>query len=737
MGQRMRDLDWTSAGLGPAASWPQALKTAVRMMLTTRHPIFIFWGPHAICFYNDAYSASLGPEKHPALLGMPGQEGWPEIWAIIGPQITQVMRGGGATWHEDHLVPILRHGRIDEVYWTYSYGPIDDETAPGGIGGVLVICRETTPEVLAGRTLSRKTATLRRLFDQAPGFLAVLSGPDHVFELANAAYRKLVGERSLDGRTVRDAFPELAGTRYCDLLDQVYRSGEPYIGLSNPVPLSRTPGAPPELHHIDFIYQPAREADGRVSGIIVQGSDVSENVRAQAALRESEARYRGLFNSIETGFCILEVRFEDDRPVDYLIVEANPAFTHHTGHEGLEGRWIRDAVPGIEEHWIETYGRVARTGEPVRFENHAEALGGRWFDVYAFRIGDPAQHRVAVLFSDITDRRQAEEALRASEERWRSIFQNMHEGFVVLEIVEDAEGRAVDFRIVEQNVAVERLTGLPREAMVGRLASEAIPGIEPHWLDTYARVARTGEPTHMEMPVAPLGRWFEVFAYPAGGGQVAALFLNVTERRAAQARQALLAGEVDHRAKNMLAIVLAMLRHTRAQDIEDYIEAVSGRVSALSRAHAALARDQWSGADFRTLLREELVPFMDGQDDPGGRVVMDGPPVLLRADMAQPLAMAVHELATNAAKHGALSGDAGALAITWHVAGGGVTPRVLHLAWIERGGPCIVERPARAGFGSQLLAGTVEGQMGGLLALTWDPGGLTCRMELPLDERPG
>ena len=108
MARRIREFDWASTPLGSPEAWPQTLKAMTRLALTTQHPIFIFWGPDHICLYNDAYSASLGPEKHPAILGMKADLAWPEIWDVIGPQIEQVLRGEGATWHENQLVPIVR-----------------------------------------------------------------------------------------------------------------------------------------------------------------------------------------------------------------------------------------------------------------------------------------------------------------------------------------------------------------------------------------------------------------------------------------------------------------------------------------------------------------------------------------------------------------------------------------------------------------------------------------------------
>jgi two-component sensor histidine kinase/PAS domain-containing protein len=154
MGALMRAHDWSSSSIGPPSNWSQSLRTVVRLMLNTGHPMYIFWGADSACLYNDAYRRSIGPERHPGSLGRPGREVWHEIWDIIGPQIEQVLSGGGATWHEDHLVPITRYGRREDVYWTYSYSPIDDNTAPSGIGGVLVICTETTQKVIEEQRLS-------------------------------------------------------------------------------------------------------------------------------------------------------------------------------------------------------------------------------------------------------------------------------------------------------------------------------------------------------------------------------------------------------------------------------------------------------------------------------------------------------------------------------------------------------------------------------------------------------
>lgn len=149
MARLIRTHDWFRTPLGPAYLWPQPLRTVMRLLLNTRQPMFVFWGPKHTCFYNDAFRAMIGPERHPSALGAPGKDVWGDIWATIGHQIDFVMSGGGATWNENQLVPITRSGTRESAYWTYGFSPIDDETSMTHVGGVLVICTEMTEHIAA------------------------------------------------------------------------------------------------------------------------------------------------------------------------------------------------------------------------------------------------------------------------------------------------------------------------------------------------------------------------------------------------------------------------------------------------------------------------------------------------------------------------------------------------------------------------------------------------------------
>jgi hypothetical protein len=157
MGALTRAHDWAKTPLGPPAGWPQSLKTAVRLLLTSQHPMFIWWGPELIQFYNDAYRQTMGPERHPSALGQRGYDCWTEIWDIIGPQIESVMAGNGATWHVDQLVPVTRHGRREDVWWTYGFSPIDIEDQ---VGGVLVVCNDVTKQHILTEQLREATFNL-------------------------------------------------------------------------------------------------------------------------------------------------------------------------------------------------------------------------------------------------------------------------------------------------------------------------------------------------------------------------------------------------------------------------------------------------------------------------------------------------------------------------------------------------------------------------------------------------
>jgi len=203
--------------------------------------------------------------------------------------------------------------------------------------------------------------------------------------------------------------------------------------------------------------------------------------------------------------------------------------------------------------------------------------------------------------------------------------------------------------------------------------------------------------------------------------RISGVSIDITERKKAEERQLLLAREVDHRARNALAVVQAIMRLTRAATPASYVAAVEGRIRALSQAHTLLSQSRWEGADIARLVDEELAPYRTG----GGRISISGASVLLPPDRAQTLALALHELATNSAKYGALSAPDGRLEVEWQSDG-----PLVKLHWRESGGPP-VRVPTEQGFGTKIINATIKHQMGGDVALDWRAQGLHCTLSIP------
>ena len=199
---------------------------------------------------------------------------------------------------------------------------------------------------------------------------------------------------------------------------------------------------------------------------------------------------------------------------------------------------------------------------------------------------------------------------------------------------------------------------------------------------------------------------------------------DITERKRAEERQILLAEEVDHRARNVVAVVQSIMRLTRADTIDDFIGALDGRIGALSNAHRLLASSRWEGADLNRLVDEEFAPYRAGGKE---RVSVRGPVVVLPPATAQTIALALHELATNAAKYGALSREMGHVDLTWRLSDGR-----LELSWKESNGPQIVP-PSRRGYGSRAIVAGIERQLGGIVKFDWQPNGLSCTLSVPHD----
>ncbi|HEX8049838.1 MAG TPA: PAS domain-containing protein, partial [Solirubrobacterales bacterium] len=401
---------WAKSPLGRPRTWPQALRTAAGIVLSTKFPMFLAWGPELRFLYNDGYAEILG-DKHPAALGHAFEDIWAEVWEEVRP-IAERAVAGETSFYEDLPLTLSRRGYPEQAFFTFSYSPLRDEAT--GIGGMLCTVVETTASVLAQRRRVSEAERLRQLFDRAPGFMAVLRGPDHVFEMTNSAYLQLVGHRDLVGKPVREALPEVEGQGFFELLDEVYRSGQPFTGRSMRIDLQPEPGAPVEEHLVDFVFQPMSEADGSIGGIFAEGYDVTERHLAETALRESEERFRLIADSAPVPMWVTKLdrkrSFVNRAYVEFLGISYEEAvdFDWRTViHPEDAPRILAESIAG--ERSLEQFELVGR---------YRSGGGWRWVrSVSQPRWGPQGEHIGFIgVAHDITGLKEAEAQLRELNE---------------------------------------------------------------------------------------------------------------------------------------------------------------------------------------------------------------------------------------------------------------------------------------------------------------------------------
>ncbi len=284
MADLIRAHDWSATPVGPIEHWPHSLKTAVGLVVASQVPMTLLWGPDGLLIYNEGY-AEIGGARHPFILGRPVAECWPEAADFNGNVLTTVLAGKPLRYASQELT-LFRNGMPEQVWMDLDYSPVRDDD--GTIVGVIAIVIETTARVQAERRLIAEHDLITQMFDQAPGFMAMIDGPDHLLTMTNTAYHRLIGRNDVTGKTVAEALPEAVEQGFVGILDDVYASGVPYVATGALFSADDRTTGRIEDRYVDFVFQPIRDTTGQVTGIFLQGTDVSERVAGEIALRLSE-----------------------------------------------------------------------------------------------------------------------------------------------------------------------------------------------------------------------------------------------------------------------------------------------------------------------------------------------------------------------------------------------------------------------------------------------------------------
>lgn len=470
----VRTHDWSKTSLGPPGAWPQGLRSMVDMVLRSPLAMVVVWGEDRVLIYNDAYALIAGA-RHPGMFGLSVSDAWPEARAFNDSVYDACFAGQERVFRDQHFM-LERVGQPRDAWFDLYYSPVVD--ADGQVGGVISTVIETTARVQGERQRARQEEHLRQanadldamrvqleqtnrqlagdmdflnaLFRQAPSFMAVVIGPEHVFELANDAYLKLVQHRDVLGKPVGVALPEMVEQGFVDILDRVRETGEAFHAKDLDVQIDSGDGSPSVRRILDFVYQPLKDAFGKTYGIFVEGVDITDHALTEERLRVAqEAGEIGTFEWYPaTGEVVVSEAyrrlwgFAPDTHIDaaLLVRHVDPAYAHLAG----PARLASDSNPIAYAEFViiraDTGERrwIARRGQPV-----ASTVEG-------------VQRYLGVAF-DITDRKRTEESLRQAE--------------IALREVNGALERQVELGETERFKVEEALRQAQKMEAVGQLAS--------------------------------------------------------------------------------------------------------------------------------------------------------------------------------------------------------------------------------------------------------------------------
>lgn len=732
MAERVLSFDWSTTPLGATETWSPSLRFAVEMVLATKLPMALRWGPELVLIYNDAYAPALR-EHHPAYLGVCFKDTSPDFQASIRGLHEDILSGASRGFAFEKLPLKVTRGAGPELAWfTVSYSPVPDPTAPAGVGGVLVSAVEITETVKAAQDL-RGAEERYQLARDAAGVVGAWEWDIKANKVyADARYAELHGvapEFAAAGLPAQSYTPAIHpddAERVAAVAQASTRTGGDF---SEEYRLIQPDGS------VRWIYTRGRaylDGDGkpqRNAGVVI---DITERKQVEAALaaarvdidlaaqaagmgrwdhnpskgqRYWDARARAIFGIPQDAPPSTSTFERAVHPDDLPAVRAAIAAATDPEGSGLMNMEYRVLRANGALRWVEVFGR-------------------------AFFEGGACVRFVGVV-SDVTDRREAIDRLLRQEETLRLAIDAADVGTWDL-TVETGE-------LVWSERCYD-MFGMPRGEPVsaetffacihpsdGARAREAMQrALDPTIRADYATEFRViGRDDRVERWLGVKGK--VLFADGKAQRFVGAV-VNVTDRKRSELHLRLLVNEMNHRVKNSLTTIQAIAAQSfnGSHPLPEAQEAFTNRIIALAEAHDLLTRENWEGADLHDIT-ERMAALHGG----AARFELSGPAVRLSPKTALSLSMALHELATNAIKYGALSTPAGHVRIAWDFAPGPGAER-LDLTWTERDGPTVAP-PAERGFGSRLIERGLAAELSGSAVIDFRPDGVVCRIQALLE----
>jgi PAS domain S-box-containing protein len=608
-----------------------------------------------------------------------------------------------------------KDGRTFDASITIS--PVRD--ADGRLIGASKIIRDITSRKRTEARLAEHEAQLALFVEHAPAAIAMFD-PEMRYLAASRRYVsdfRLPPDIELIGRSHYEIFPDIP-PRWRDAQARVLAGEElahdedPFLRLDGHTDLCR------------WRMKPWRTADGRIGGAMLFSEVITEQVAGKRALADTEARFRATFENAAVGIAHFDP--------DFRWLRANEALCRILGYradelvtKSLEDINHPDDLQTCLAHVERMRAReIDSFGMDKRYRRKDGSMVWTRLTNGCVRKSDGSIDYFVCMFEDISGRKQAEEEVRKSEERFSSSV--LHSPLPILLFDDREEILALSQSWLEQ-------TGYSKEELrrIEDWTAKAYGDRSNEVLDQIREMIST-QPDAQRAEVmirTKDGRerlWSFVSSALGTQSDGRRLFVcvaqDVTERKAHEEQVHLLMREVNHRAKNMLSLVQAIARQTAAREPENFIGCFTERIQALAANQDLLVRNEWQGVDVEDLVRAQLAHFADLV---GSRIAVRGPKVHLNAAAAQAIGLALHELATNAGKYGALSVDSGHVDVGWRADGD-----IFAMSWTERDGPP-VSQPERRGFGSTVIESMAKRTVGGEVQLDYAPSGMTWRLTCP------